>query len=76
MISAEEDEWMMDDPLRRSIEHEIESPVSLFWCLGIDDAEAIHHSMDMRIDTDIWHIVENREHDFGCLDTDTWECLD
>jgi cellobiose-specific phosphotransferase system component IIC len=50
---------MMDDSLRLRIEYEIESLVSLFWSLGIHDTETVHHAMDMCIDSDIGHVVEN-----------------
>ncbi len=59
MIPTEEDEWMMDDSLRLRIEHEIESPISLFWSLGIHDSESIHHTVDMGIDSDVGHIIEH-----------------
>jgi hypothetical protein len=50
---------MMDDALGLGIEYEIESPISLFWSLGIHDSESIHHTVDMCIDSDIWHIIEH-----------------
>jgi hypothetical protein len=31
--------------------------------------------MYVRIDTDIWHIIEYSEDDFRCFDTNTWESL-
>jgi hypothetical protein len=67
---------MMDDTLGRSIENEVERLISLFWCIGIDHAETIHHSMDMCINSDVWHIIEHREDYLGRLDSDTREGLD
>lgn len=58
VIPTEEDEWMMDDSLRLSIEYEVERPISLLWGVGIHDTETVHHAMDMCIDSDVWHIIE------------------
>jgi hypothetical protein len=76
VIPTEEDEWMMDHSLRLRIEHEIESPISLLWSLGIHYTETVHHTMDVCIDTDIRHIIEYREDNLRRLDPDTWEGLD
>lgn len=59
MISTEEDEWVVDDTLGLRIEHEIESLICLLWGFGIHDTETVHHAVDMRIDTDVWHIIED-----------------
>ena len=66
----------MDDSLRLCIEYPIEFPICLLWSVGIDDSESIHHTVDMRIDADIGHIIEDGEDDFGGFDADTWERLD
>jgi hypothetical protein len=76
VIPTEEDEWMMDDSFGLSIEYFIEFFIGLFWSLGIDDSETIHHSMDMCINSDVWHIIEHREDYLGRLDSDTREGLD
>lgn len=50
--------------------------IRLFWCFRFHDSHAVHHTMNMRIDTDKGHIVEMREDDFCSLDTDSGECTD
>ena len=66
----------MDHSLRLRIEYPIEFPICLLWSVGIDDSESVHHAVDMGIDSDIWHIVEDGEDDLGGFDPDAWECLD
>ncbi len=58
VIPTEEDEWVVDDTLGLSVKYPIEFSICLLWSLGIDHAETIHHTMDMCIDSDIWHIIE------------------
>ena len=76
MIPTEEDEWMMDDTLGLNIEYSIEFPIRLSWSVGIDDSESVHYAVDMCIDADIWHIIEDSEDDLGGFDTNTRKCLD
>jgi len=59
VISSEEDNRMMDDSFSFSIEYFIKFFVCLFGCLGVYSSETIHHAVDMCIDSDIWHIVED-----------------
>ena len=45
--------------------------ICLFWCASFHNSHAIHHTMDVSIDTDKGHIVEMREDDFSCLYSDS-----
>ncbi len=76
MISSEEYEWMMKYLFGSSIKYAIYLPICLFGSFCIYDTETIHHTMYMRIDSDIWHIVEYGEDDFCSLDPYAWEGLD
>ncbi len=49
--------------------------ICLFWRFGFHDSHSIHHTVDVRIDTDKGHIVEMREDDFCCLHADSGESL-
>lgn len=46
--------------------------ICFFWCIRFYNSHPIHHAMDMRIDTDKWHIVEMREDDFRGFYADSW----
>jgi hypothetical protein len=50
--------------------------IRLFWRFGFYYSHAIHHTMNMRIDTDKGHIIEMREDDFCCLYPDSGESAD
>lgn len=76
MIATEEDEWMMDYTFCLSIEYLIQFSVCLFGSFCIHDTESIHHAVNMCIDSDIGHIIEDGEDYFCGFDTNTWECLD
>lgn len=53
----------------------VNSSIGLLWCFRFYDSDSIHHPVDMRIDSDIGHIVEDREEDFRSFYSDTRECL-
>lgn len=50
--------------------------ICLFGCASFYYSHAIHHTMDMCIDTDKGHIVEMREDDLCCLHADSWQRAD
>lgn len=66
----------MDDTLRLGVENLIEFFVGLFGSFCVYDSKTVHHSVDMCIDPDIGHIIEDGEDYFCGFDTNTWECLD
>jgi hypothetical protein len=50
--------------------------ICLFWRFCFYYSHAIHHAVDMRIDTDKGHIVEMREDDFRRFDANSGESAD
>ena len=74
-IATKKDAWMMKYSLLTPSENAIDCSISLFRPLGGDDPNTIHHTVDMSIDSNIRHIIENREDDFRGLDTNSRKCL-
>ena len=50
--------------------------ICLFWSSGFHRTHTIHHTMDVRIDSDKGHVIEMREDDFCRFHTDSWKCPD
>ncbi len=65
----------MESFFHLQIEYSIDFPISLFRSSGVDDSDPIHYTVDMSVYSDIRHVIEDREDDFCCLDSDTRECL-
>jgi hypothetical protein len=66
---------MMDNTLFLDGKNSFYRFISLFGMFCLDDTQAIHHSVDMGIDTDIGHIIENREYYFSRFYADPGKCL-
>ena len=76
VIPTEENYGMVDNSFCLDVEYLIEFFVCLLWGFGIDNSEAVHHTVDMCIHSDVWHIIEDREDHLSSFDTYTWEGLD
>lgn len=50
--------------------------ICLFGRASFHNSHTVHHTMDVRIDTDKGHIIEMREDDFCRFHADSWECTD
>lgn len=69
-VSSEKNKRVMKYRFLRNTENTVYCLIGLFGRFGRDDTDTIHDSMDMRIYSHIGHIIEHREDDFRCLDSD------
>lgn len=75
VVSPEEHEWMVRNKLLFISELLFENLVGLLGRFSFDNSYTIHNPVHMGIDSDIRRIIENREHDFRCLDPDSRQRL-
>lgn len=54
----------------------IDRPIGLIRLFRMDYSDTVHDTMDMCINSDIWHIIEYREKHFRCLDANSRKILD
>jgi hypothetical protein len=66
---------MMDFFLGLNIEYLIDFFVCFIWHLRLYESYPIHHAVNMGIDSDECSIIEDREYDFGSLDSYSRERL-
>lgn len=65
---------MMHDFFLIIREKSVDLAIGLFWSFGIDDAEPIHDTVNMGIDTDMRCTIEYRENDLCRFYTDSRHC--
>lgn len=76
VVSPEEYERVMGSELLLVGELLLENPIGFFRSLGFDYPDTIHNSVHVGIYSDIWSIIEHREHDFCGLDPDPGKRLE
>ena len=57
-------------------EDEIDCSVGLLGRFGFHDSYTIHDTMDMGIDPNVGHIIEDRENYLRSFDTNSWKSLE
>ena len=72
-ISPKEDYRMMHRFFLYISEEFFDFFISFCRSIRYDDAHTIHHTMNMGINTDKWHVVEMREDNLRSFYSDSWE---
>lgn len=75
LVSSEEDKWMMQYAFLFQRKNLLDFPIGLFWSPSRYNSDTIHDSVNMRVDTNVRHIIENREDDLCCFYSYSWESL-